>query len=242
MTRAPRRNASLPTIISTGRLDAPPKHSASDTVIYETHVRGFTIDPTAGVAHPGTFIGLTEKIPYLKDLGVTAVELMPVAEFNENELMRLNPVTKEKLTNYWGYNPVAFFAPKQSYSIGGAPGQQTLEFREMVKALHRAGIEVILDIVLNHTAEGDELGPTICLRGIENSIFYMLQENGRRYYKDFTGVGNTLNANHPVVREIVMLVLRYWVMHMHVDGFRFDLASVLGRDRAWENPPQRSTS
>lgn len=211
-------------------LDAPPKHTASDTVIYETHVRGFTIDPTAGVAHPGTFLSLIEKIPYLKDLGVTAIELMPVAEFNENELMRLNPITKEKLTNYWGYNPVALFAPKQSYSIGGAPGQQTLEFREMVKALHRAGIEVILDIVLNHTAEGNELGPTICLRGIENSIFYMLQENDGRYYKGFTGVGNTLNANHPVVREVVILVLRYWAMHMHVDGFRFDLASVLGRD------------
>lgn len=210
--------------------DVPPKHSASDTVIYETHVRGFTIHPNSEVAHPGTFIGLTEKIPYLRDLGVTAVELMPVTEFNENELNRINPVTKEKLKNYWGYNPVAFFAPKQTYSITAPHRRQTLEFREMVKAFHRAGIEVILDIVLNHTAEGDETGPTISLRGIENSIFYMLQENGRRYYKDFTGVGNTLNANHPVVRELVKNVLRYWVMHMHVDGFRFDLASVLGRD------------
>ena len=211
-------------------MDSPPKHPASDMVIYETHVRGFTIHPSSGVAHPGTFRSLTEKIPYLKDLGVTAIELMPVIEFNANELRRLNPITAEKLKNYWGYNPVAFFAPKQSYGIGGAAGQQTLEFREMVKAFHRAGIEVILDIVLNHTAEGNETGPTICLRGIENSIFYMLQENGRRYYKDFTGVGNTLNANHPIVREFVMSVLRYWVMHMHVDGFRFDLASVLGRD------------
>jgi len=211
-------------------MDAPPKHSASDTVIYETHVRGFTIHPSSGVAHPGTFIGLTEQIPYLQDLGVTAIELMPVLEFNENESNRLNPITGEKLRNYWGYNPVAFFAPKQSYSIAGPHRRQTLEFREMVKAFHRAGIEVILDIVLNHTAEGNETGPTISLRGIENSIFYMLQENGRRYYKDFTGAGNTLNANHPVVREFVRLVLRYWVMHMHVDGFRFDLASVLGRD------------
>jgi isoamylase len=211
-------------------MDAPPKHSASDTVIYETHVRGFTIHPSSGAAHPGTFIGLTEKIPYLQDLGVTAIELMPVVEFNENESNRLNPITREKLRNYWGYNPVAFFAPKQSYGVVGPHRRQTLEFREMVKAFHRAGIEVILDIVLNHTAEGDELGPTISLRGIENSIFYMLQENGRRYYKDFTGAGNTLNANHPIVREFVMLVLRYWVMHMHVDGFRFDLASVLGRD------------
>lgn len=199
-------------------------------VIYETHVRGFTIHPSSGVAHPGSFIGLTEKIPYLQELGVTAVELMPVLEFNENESLRLNPVTGERLKNYWGYNPAAFFAPKQSYSIGGAQGQQTVEFREMVKTFHRAGIEVILDIVLNHTAEGDELGPTICLRGIENSIFYMLRENCRRYYRDFTGVGNTLNANHPIVRQFVITVLRYWVMHMHVDGFRFDLASVLGRD------------
>ncbi len=211
-------------------MDAPPKHSASDTVIYETHVRGFTIHPSSGVAHPGTFIGLTEKIPYLQDLGVTAIELMPVLEFNENESNRLNPITGERLKNYWGYDPVAFFAPKQSYGIRGPHRRQTLEFREMVKAFHRAGIEVILDIVLNHTAEGDELGPTISLRGTENSIFYMLQENGRRYYKNFSGVGNTLNANHPVVREFVRNVLRYWVMHMHVDGFRFDLASVLGRD------------
>ncbi len=210
--------------------DSPPKHSASDTVIYETHVRGFTIHPSSGVAHPGTFAGLTEKIPYLQDLGVTAIELMPILEFNENESNRLNPITGERLRNYWGYDPVAFFAPKGSYCIGDPHGQQILEFREMVKAFHRAGIEVILDIVLNHTAEGDELGPTISLRGIENSIFYMLQENGCRYYKNFSGVGNTLNANHPVVREFVRNVLRYWVMHMHVDGFRFDLASVLGRD------------
>jgi isoamylase len=211
-------------------MDSPPKHSASDTVIYETHVRGLTIHPSSGAAHPGTFIGLTEKIPYLQDLGVTAIELMPVLEFNENESNRLNPVTGERLKNYWGYDPVAFLAPKQSYCIGGPHGQQIHEFREMIKAFHRAGIEVILDIVLNHSAEADELGPTISLRGIENSIFYMLQENGRRYYKDFSGVGNTLNANHPVVREFVRNVLRYWVMHMHVDGFRFDLASVLGRD------------
>jgi glycogen operon protein len=209
--------------------DIPPKHSASDTVIYEIHVRGFTIHPSSSVTHPGTFAGLIEKIPYLQDLGVTAIELMPVLEFNENELQQLNPITGEKLKNYWGYNPVAFFAPKQSYALDGSHWRQAVEFREMVKAFHGAGIEVILDIVLNHTAEGDELGPTICLRGLENSIFYMLQENCR-YYKDFTGVGNTLNANHPVVRELVTSVLRYWVMHMHVDGFRFDLASVLGRD------------
>jgi glycogen operon protein len=211
-------------------MDSPPKHSAADTVVYETHVRGFTIHPSSGVAHPGTFAGLTEKIPYLRDLGVTAIELMPVLEFNENESRRLNPVTGERLKNYWGYNPVAYFAPKQSYRIAGTHGRQIEEFREMVKAFHCAGIEVILDIVLNHTAENDELGPTISLRGIDNSIFYMLQENGCRYYKNFSGVGNTLNANHPVVREFVRNALRYWVMHMHVDGFRFDLASILGRD------------
>jgi len=173
--------------------DLPPKHSASDTIIYETHVRGFTIHPSSGVAHPGTFRGLTEKIPYFQDLGVTAVELMPVHEFNENELTSVNPITGKRLKNYWGYNPVAFFAPKESYGIPGTYGQQTLEFRDMVKAFHRAGIEIILDVVLNHTAEGNELGPTICWRGIDNSIFYMLPENARRYYRDFSGVGNTLN-------------------------------------------------
>ena len=212
-------------------MDSPPKHSASDLVIYETHVRGFTIHPSSGVGHRGTFAGLIEKIPYLQNLGVTAIELMPVFEFNENESQLMNPISGEKLKNYWGYDPVAFFAPKQSYSMGGRHGQQIQEFQEMVKAFHRAGLEVILDIVLNHTAENDELGPTICLRGIENSIFYMLQENDRRYYKNFSGTGNTLNANHPIVREFVRNVLRYWVMRMHVDGFRFDLASILGRDQ-----------
>ncbi len=155
---------------------------------------------------------------------------MPVHEFNENELVRLDPVTGQRLKNYWGYNPVAFLAPKESYAARGSRGQQTLEFREMVKTFHRAGIEVILDIVLNHTAEGSELGPTISFRGIDNSIVYMLEENGQRYYKNFSGVGNTLNANHPVVSNFVMNALRYWVTEMHVDGFRFDLASILGRD------------
>jgi len=212
-------------------MDSPPKHSASETVIYETHVRGFTIHPSSEVERAGTFAGLTEKIPYLQNLGITAIELMPVLEFNESESSRLNPATGERLKNYWGYNPVGYFAPKQSYSFEGPQLKQITEFREMVKAFHRAGIEVILDVVLNHTAEGNELGPTISLRGIENSIFYTLRDDQCRYYKDFTGVGNTLNANHPVVREFVTSVLRYWVMNMHVDGFRFDLASVLGRDQ-----------
>lgn len=208
--------------------DLPPRHG-TDAVIYETHIRGFTIDPSSRTTDPGTYRGLVEKIPYLQDLGVTAIELMPVQEFNENELSRVNPISKEQLRNFWGYNPASFLAPKETYSTQGSPGQQILEFREMVKSFHRAGIEVILDIVLNHTGEGNELGPTICLRGTDNSIFYMLQEDGRRHYKDFSGVGNTLNANHPVVRDFVMHVLRHWVIDMHIDGFRFDLASVLGR-------------
>jgi isoamylase len=213
------------------REDLPPRHPWSKTVIYETHVRGFTIHPSAGVAHPGTYRGLVEKISYLKELGVTAVELMPVYEFNENQLTGTDPQTSKRLRNYWGYDPVAFFAPKASYSSAGGLGQQKLEFKEMVRALHKAGIEVILDVVFNHTAEGNELGPTLCFRGIDNSIFYML-ESDRRYYKNFTGTGNTINANHPVVRDHILAALRYWVVEMHVDGFRFDLASVLGRDEA----------
>lgn len=210
--------------------DLPLRHPVTDAVVYETHIRGFTIDPSSRATYPGTYRGLVEKIPYLKDLGITTIELMPVQEFNENELSRVNPVSKERLRNFWGYNPAAFLAPKETYGARGLPGQQTLEFREMVRSFHRGGIEVILDIVLNHTGEGNELGPTICLRSTDNSIFYMLREDGRRYYKDFTGVGNTLNANHPVVRDFIMYVLRYWVIYMHIDGFRFDLASVLGRD------------
>ncbi len=209
--------------------DRPLSHPWSNTVIYETHVRGFTIHPSAGVQHPGTYRGLMEKIPYLKELGVTAVELMPVHEFNEHQMSGINPQTGKPLRNYWGYDPVAFFAPKSSYSSAGGLGQQKLEFKEMVLALHHAGIEVILDVVFNHTAEGNELGPTLCFRGIDNAIFYLLASD-QRYYKDYTGTGNTINANHPVVRDHIMGALRYWVVEMHVDGFRFDLASVLGRD------------
>ena len=209
--------------------DQPPRHPWSRTIIYETHVRGFTIDPSAKVQHPGTYRGLTEKIPYLKDLGVTAVELMPVQEFNENIAKRIDRPPGRPLTNYWGYDPVVFFAPKASYSSAGGVGQQTLEFKEMIQAFHRADIEVILDVVFNHTAEGNELGPTLCFRGIDNAIFYMLAES-KRYYRDYTGTGNTINANHPVVRDHILAALRYWVVDMHIDGFRFDLASVLGRD------------
>jgi glycogen operon protein len=209
--------------------DQPPRHPWSKTVIYETHVRGFTIHPKSGVEHPGTYRGLMEKISYLKTLGVSAVELMPVQEFNETSSTRRNPQTGQPLRNYWGYDPVVFFAPKASYSSSGGLGQQKLEFKEMVRALHNADIEVILDVVFNHTAEGNELGPTLCFRGMDNAIFYTLADD-KRYYKDFTGTGNTVNANHPVVRDHILAALRYWMVEMHVDGFRFDLASVLGRD------------
>jgi glycogen operon protein len=211
--------------------DSPPRHPWSKTIIYETHVRGFTIHPSSGVAHAGTYRGLMEKIPYLQELGVTAVELMPVQEFNEYQVTGLNPGTGQQLTNYWGYDPVAFLAPKASYSSSGGLGQQVLEFKEMVQAFHRAGIEIILDVVFNHTAEGDEHGPTLCFRGLDNAIYYMLADD-KRHYRDFTGTGNTVNANHPVVRELILAAVRYWVVKMHVDGFRFDLAAVLGRNRA----------
>ena len=209
--------------------DQPLRHPWSKTVIYELHVRGFTMHPKSGVGHPGTYRGLMEKIPYLKSLGVTAVELMPVQEFNEASAMRQNPQTHQPLRNYWGYDPVVFCAPKASYSSAGSLGQQKLEFKEMIRAFHKAGIEVILDVVFNHTAEGNELGPTLCFRGIDNAIFYTLAGD-KRYYKDYTGTGNTVNANHPVVRDHILSALRYWMVEMHVDGFRFDLASVLGRN------------
>ena len=211
--------------------DRPLKHPWSKTVIYETHVRGLTMHPSSGVEHPGTYRGLIQKIPYFKELGVTAVELMPVQEFNDQQVIGINPETGRALRQYWGYDPVTFFAPKASYCSSGALGQQTLEFKEMVHAFHSAGIEVILDVVFNHTAEGDEQGPTLCFRGIDNEIYYMLKDD-KRYYRDYAGTGNTINANHPVVRDHILTALRYWVMEMHVDGFRFDLASVLGRGRS----------
>jgi glycogen operon protein len=186
--------------------------------------------PDTESSFPGTYRGLVEKIPYLKDLGVTAVELMPVQEFNESHLMRVNPQTGERLRNYWGYDPLCFLAPKASYASVREPGAQVLEFKEMIRTFHRAGIEVILDVVFNHTVEGDELGPTVCFRGIDNPIYYWLEED-KRFYRDFTGTGQTVNAAHPVVRDLILDALRYWVMEMHIDGFRFDLASVLGRNR-----------
>ncbi len=219
--------------------DRPLNIPLRETIIYELHVRGFTRHNTSGVAHPGTYQGLVEKIPYLKKLGVTAVELLPVTEFNELETINTNPLTGEKLKNFWGYSPISFSAPKASYAVNGRNGNQVREFKEMVKALHRAGIEVILDVVFNHTAEGGADGPVISFRGLDNVIYYLLDPKTRDYL-NYSGCGNTVNCNHPLVRHLILDCLRYWVMEMHVDGFRFDLASILGRDQqgnVLSNPP-----
>jgi glycogen operon protein len=206
--------------------DAPLRRPSARTVVYEMHVKGFTRNPNSRVKEQlrGTYAGLIEKIPYLKDLGITAVELLPVHAFD--------PLAcPAGLVNYWGYQPVNYFSPHPQYSSRQDPLGPVNEFRDMVKALHRAGIEVILDVVFNHTAEGGNDGPTLCYRGIDNPTYYILEEGGARY-ADYTGCGNTLNANHPVVRRMIVDSLRYWVEEMHVDGFRFDLASVLSRDQS----------
>jgi len=219
--------------------DTPLNYPLRFSVIYETHVKSLTAHPSSRVQYPGTYKGVIEKIPYFKDLGITSIEFLPVQEFNENEIPRHNPSTGEKLKNYWGYSTVAFFAPKGSYAADRTPGGQVKEFKEMVRELHKAGLEVILDIVFNHTAEGNEQGPTFSFRGLDNSIYYILNEN-RRYYQNYSGCGNTMNCNHPVVRTFILDCLRYWVMEMHIDGFRFDLGSILGRDqngKVMENPP-----
>ncbi|MCL2834105.1 MAG: glycogen debranching protein GlgX [Treponema sp.] len=219
--------------------DAPLNYPLRFSVLYETHVRGLTKNPNSGVDHPGTYRGVVEKIPYFKDLGITSLEFLPVQEFSEYELLTKNPQTGETLKNYWGYSTVAFFAPKLSYSSDQSPGGQVREFKEMVRELHKAGLEVILDIVFNHTAEGNEMGPTFSFRGLDNSIYYILNEN-KRFYQNYSGCGNTVNCNHPVVRTLIIECLRYWVVEMHVDGFRFDLGSILGRDQEgnlMENPP-----
>jgi isoamylase len=204
--------------------DAPLRTPSARTVIYEMHVRGFTQHPSSGIADHlrGTYAGLVQKIPYLKELGVTAVELLPVFQFDAQDC----PVG---LVNYWGYAPVSFFAPHQAYSSRQGPVGPVNEFRDMVKTLHRAGIEVILDVVFNHTAEGDEHGPTLSLRGFDNPAYYILEQDPSRY-ANYTATGNTLNANHPIVRRMIVDSLHYWVSEMHVDGFRFDLASILSRD------------
>ena len=221
------------------RGDRPLARPLSRSVIYETHVRGLTRHPSSGVEHPGTFLGVVEKLPHLVDLGVSAVELMPVMEFDELANPHTNPLTGDRLRNYWGYDTLAFFAPNQAYASERAPGAAVAEFKLMVRCLHRAGIEVILDIVFNHTAEGDETGPTLSFRGWDNAIYYLLQPDRSRY-ANYTGCGNTMNCNHPIVRSLIIDCLRYWAVEMHVDGFRFDLGSVLGRDRngrLMENPP-----
>ena len=214
--------------------DTPLQRPSSRTIVYEMHVRGFTRHPSSGVAEKrrGTFAGVIEKIPYLQQLGITAVELMPVFQFDPQD-------APSERVNYWGYAPVSFFAPHQAYSSRQDPLEPLDEFRDMVKALHRAGIEVILDVVFNHTAEGNHDGPTLSFRGLDNPTYYILEQDRARY-ANYSGTGNTLNANHPIVRRMILDSLRYWVKEMHVDGFRFDLAAILERDESGQlmpNPP-----
>jgi isoamylase len=207
--------------------DAPPDIPFHELILYEVHLKGFTAHTSSGVKHPGTYLGFIEKIPYLKELGVNAVELLPVQEFYVEDTL-----VNRGLTNYWGYNTIGFFTPESSYSTGNSPGCQIAEFKTLVRELHRAGIEIILDVVYNHSGEGNELGPTLSFKGIDNPTYYSLagtsQEQPYRYYMNYTGCGNSLNLSNPYVIRFVMDSLRYWVEVMHVDGFRFDLASVLG--------------
>ena len=210
------------------RGDVPPAIPLERLIIYEVHAKGFTAHPSSRVKSPGTYLGFAEKIPYLKSLGVNAVELLPVHESYVEDFLR-----GAGLTNYWGYNTLGFFAPESTYGTGSKPGCQVNEFKTLVRKLHAAGIEVILDVVYNHTAEGNELGPTLSLRGIDNRTYYCLTGGPRdpgRYYANYTGCGNSLNLTNPAVIRLVLDSLRYWTLTMHVDGFRFDLASVLGRD------------
>ena len=207
-----------------------------DLVIYETHVRGYTKDKSSGVSAPGTFAGLKEKIPYLKDLGINAVELMPIFEFDEMESARV--VDGVQLYNYWGYNTVSFFAPNTSYSFNEEHNHEGDELKSLIKALKENGIEVILDVVFNHTAEGNEMGPCFSFKGIDNNVYYMLTPDA--HYYNFSGCGNVMNCNHPVVRSFIIDCLRHWAIEYRVDGFRFDLASILGRDQngaPMANPP-----
>ncbi|HEX4797195.1 MAG TPA: glycogen debranching protein GlgX [Humisphaera sp.] len=214
--------------------DTPLRRASARTIIYEMHVGGFTRHPSSGVSanKRGTFAGLVEKIPYLKELGITAVELLPVFQFDAQDCPR-------GLVNYWGYQPVSFFSPHAAYSSRQDPLGPVNEFRDMVKGLHRAGIEIILDVVFNHTSEGGAAGPTFCFRGLDNPTYYILDQDRSRYL-DYSGCGNTFNANNPVVRRLIVDSIRYWVEQMHVDGFRFDLASILARDSSGHvlpNPP-----
>jgi glycogen operon protein len=202
------------------------QYDLADSIIYEMHVKGFTQSATSRVENPGTYLGVIEKIPYLQSLGITAVELMPVHEFP----ILGSDGRKLHRPNYWGYDPMAFFSPHRGYAMDDEPGAQVTEFKQMVKALHSAGIEVILDVVFNHTCEGNERGPVLSFKGLENRVYYMTTPDGR-HYKNYSGCGNTLNCNHPIVRELILDCLRHWVVTYHVDGFRFDLASILNRGR-----------
>ena len=200
-------------------LEIPPE----DLIIYEMHVRSFTRHPSSGVKHPGTFTGIRDKIPYLKELGINAIELMPIFEFDEFENSKPNHETGETLLNYWGYSTVGFFSPKAGYAATGKLGMQVDEFKNTIKELHQNGMEIILDVVFNHTAEGNERGPYISFRGIDNQTYYMLTPEG--YYYNFSGCGNTLNCNNPIVRNLVLDCLRYWASEYHIDGSRFDFGT-----------------
>ena len=218
-------------VIDTGNYDwegdTTLKRPISESVVYEMHVRGFTQSPTSGVRHPGTFSGIVEKIPYLKDLGVNAVELLPIFDFDETDVLRT--VDGKPLHNFWGYNPMSFFAPQSVFCVEPETGCQLREFRDMVKALHKEGIEVILDVVFNHTDEGNHLGPAFTFKGIDNRTYYFLVPWAMQYYTDYSGCGNTFNCNHPIVQKLIIESLRYWVDEAHVDGFRFDEGSILSR-------------
>jgi glycogen operon protein len=208
--------------------DQPLRRPMGEAIVYEMHVGGFTRHPSSGSAAPGTFRGVIEKIPYLKSLGVTAVELLPVFEFDETEVIRQGSDGK-RLMNFWGYSTVSFFAPHRAYCQSPEDGAHVREFRDMVKALHKAGIEVILDVVFNHTSEGNHEGPTINFKGLDNSLYYHTVPSDRQYYMDYSGCGNTMNCNHPITEKLIVECLEYWVREMHVDGFRFDEGSILAR-------------
>lgn len=214
--------------------DRPINRPLSESIIYEVHLKGFTAGKNAGVSCPGTYAGFIEKIPYLKDLGITAVEFLPIFEFDEFENSNVNPRTGERMKNYWGYSTINFFSPKASFAADKTPGGCVNEFKTLVRELHKAGIEVILDVVFNHTAEGNEHGVALNFRGFENSVYYTLVGSHKEYYMNFSGCGNTMNCNHPIVRNFIIDSLRYWVLNYHVDGFRFDLASILSRGQEGE--------
>lgn len=209
--------------------DKPLNYPMSRTVIYEVHAKGFTAGKDSNVQNPGTYDGFTQKIPYLKDLGITSVELLPIHEFDEFENTNENPRTGDRMKNYWGYSTISFFAPKAGYAADKTPGACVNEFKTLVRELHKAGIEVILDVVFNHTAEGNEHGIALNFRGFDNTIYYELVYNHKEYYMNYSGCGNTFNTNHPVVRQFITECLRHWVLEYHIDGFRFDLASILNR-------------